>query len=630
VSILAAIPPPLLARARADQVVTLYSQWHRTTLSMTLGAAILCTVLWDHAAPLTMAGWIALILANQAWRAALAQSFRRASPAPDATRRWGSYWALGSTLGGALWGAAAVVMYPASPAYEALLIVCLFGVVLGGLNLTAVYKPSFYGFALTALLPLIARVAIEADTVHLYTAIVMSVVLAFILAFGHHLNDVLTHSLAIRYENVDLIAELKAQTGAALEARSAAETANRAKSQLLAAASHDLRQPLHALGLFAAALDAKARDPDLKRLVASMQTSVDALEGLFAQLLDLSRLEAGALSPERTMVPLQPLFTRLAADFAPQALAHGLGLRIVPTTLTVVSDPVLLERILRNYVTNAVRYTPAGGIVVGARRRGAAIRIDVVDSGIGIARELHARIFDEFVQGGSEPRHAAGRGMGLGLAIVRRLAALLEHSIDVASVPGRGSRFSVAAPRVGNRRSRTDDRAAEPSAPTNVDQTPPFAGRHVVVIDDDKAVIAAMRSLFEAWGARVEVGATAAEVTTGWQRAAPCETIDLPDLIVADLRLGDGESGLDAVAQLRIAAKGRSPALIVSGDTGSEARAAVAAGGFTLLAKPVVASALQAAALHAMRGSDGRRKAASREKPGLRTRPVGIYTAPAD
>jgi hypothetical protein len=120
------------------------------------------------------------------------------------------------------------------------------------------------------------------------------------------------------------------------------------------------------------------------------------------------------------MVPLQPLFTRLAADFAPQALAHGLGLRIVPTTLTVVSDPVLLERILRNYVTNAVRYTPAGGIVVGARRRGAAIRIDVVDSGIGIARELHARIFDEFVQGGSEPRHAAGRGMGLGLAIVRR------------------------------------------------------------------------------------------------------------------------------------------------------------------------------------------------------------------
>jgi signal transduction histidine kinase len=175
-------------------------------------------------------------------------------------------------------------MYPASLAYEALLIVCLFGVVLGGLNLTAVYKPSFYGFALTALLPLIARVAIEADTVHLYTAIVMSVVLAFILAFGHHLNDVLTHSLAIRYENVDLIAELKAQTGAALEARSAAETANRAKSQLLAAASHDLRQPLHALGLFAAALDAKARDPDLKRLVASMQTSVDALEGLFAQL----------------------------------------------------------------------------------------------------------------------------------------------------------------------------------------------------------------------------------------------------------------------------------------------------------------------------------------------------------
>src|SRR5262249_49427558 len=153
---------------------------------------------------------------------------------------------------------------------------------------TAVYKPSFYGFVLAALVPLIVRVAQAADTVHVFTAIVLTVVLAFLLAFGHQLNNVLTHALATRYENVHLIGELQAQTQSAVEARANAERANRAKSQFLAAASHDLRQPLHAMGLFAAALASKTREPELKPLVASIHASVEALEGLFEQLLDLS------------------------------------------------------------------------------------------------------------------------------------------------------------------------------------------------------------------------------------------------------------------------------------------------------------------------------------------------------
>ena len=363
------IAPHLLARARSDQVVTLYGQWHRTTLSMVLGAVILCTVLWGEATPAFMACWLAAILANQAWRGVLARAFHQRRPGLDASARWGRWWSLGSTIAGSLWGVAAVALYPASPAHEALLIVCLFGVVIGGLNLTAVYKPSFYGFVLPALLPLIVRVAWEVDTVHLFTAIVMTVVLAFLLAFGHHLNDVLTHSLAIRHENVDLIAELQAQTRAALDARAIAETANRAKSQFLAAASHDLRQPLHAMGLFAAALATKAREPELKPLVSSIHASVDALEALFGQLLDLSRLDAGVLAQARDDVPLQPLLSKLRDEFAPQAAAEGLALAVVGTTATVDSDPLLLERILRNLVANALRYTRNGGVVVGVRPR---------------------------------------------------------------------------------------------------------------------------------------------------------------------------------------------------------------------------------------------------------------------
>ncbi|MDQ6619251.1 MAG: hybrid sensor histidine kinase/response regulator, partial [Pseudomonadota bacterium] len=315
------LSPSLLLRARADQVATLYGQWHRTTLSMALGAALLCIVLWQEASASAMALWIAAIVTNQAWRGALVALYRRAAPVLVDAPRWGMYWSAGSAIAGGLWGVAAMVMFPVSHAHQALLIVCIFGVVLGGLNLTAVYKPAFYGFVVTALVPLVVRVAMEADQVHLFTALVMLVVLVFVLTYGHHLNNLLTQSLAMRYENTDLIGELTAQTAAAEQARSAAETANRAKSQFLAAASHDLRQPLHAMGLFAAALAARACEPSIQPLVRSIHASVEALEALFGQLLDLSRLEAGALHPRIEAIALQPLFSSLIADFTP--LAHA-------------------------------------------------------------------------------------------------------------------------------------------------------------------------------------------------------------------------------------------------------------------------------------------------------------------
>ena len=591
---LRALAPALLVHARADQIATLYRSWHRTTASMVLGALILCGVLWEQETAWAMAVWFAAILGNQAWRGVLARAYRRARPAAGDAPRWGAYWAAGSTLAGALWGAAAIWMFPSSPAYQALFIVCQFSVILGGLNLTAVYKPSFYGFALAALLPLIARVAAEGDQAHLFTALVLGVVLVFVLAFGHQLNDVLTQSLAMRYENVDLIGELKAQTDAALAARAAAETANRAKSQFLAAASHDLRQPLHAVGLFAAALAAKAREPEVRPLVASIHASLEALEGLFAQLIDLSRLEAGALHPARATVPLEPLFARLAADFAPQASASGLALRTVATRLAVDTDPVLLERILRNLAANAVRYTRSGGIVLGARRRGDTVRIDVIDSGVGIADDDRARVFDEFVQLAAAPRHhAGGRGMGLGLAIVRRLAALLGHRVELASAPGRGSRFSLVVPRVSAPPRRRAPRPVR-DAPRAI-ASPVLEGRCVVVVDDDPAVVAAMRALFASWKA-LATGGTDARSALAALSAIGRAGSDGVDLIIADLRLADGASGIDAIARLRGALGQRTPALIVSGDTSDAALAEARAAGIHLLLKPVVGSALKDAA----------------------------------
>ncbi len=261
---------------------------------MPFGAALLCAAMWGQVPPWLMAAWVTLIVANQLWRGALVREWLRAQPGLAATPRWGRYWAVGSTTGGALWGIAAVAMYPDSPPHQALLIVCLFGVVLGGLNLTAVYKPSFYGFVVPALVPLILREALVADQVHTFTALVMTVVLGFVLAFGHHLNDVLTRSLAIRYENIDLINGLKARRvrrtkHAPPRRRPIAPRVSSSPRPATTCGSRCTRS-----ACTRPCWRARARDAPWQPLVGNVQNALNALEAQFAQLLDLSQLEAGA------------------------------------------------------------------------------------------------------------------------------------------------------------------------------------------------------------------------------------------------------------------------------------------------------------------------------------------------
>jgi signal transduction histidine kinase len=574
---LTALAPRLVQRARADQIATLFTQWPVATGSMILGATILSTVMWGTVAPRLFAAWMGAIILNQAWRLWLVRRYRVAAPQPARRAQWGRVWAVGSTLAGALWGVAGVVLFvPGDPGHQALLIVCLFGVILGGINLIAVYKASFYGFVLPALVPLIVRVAMEGDQLHAFIAAVMLVVLAFILGFGHNLNNVLTQSLAIRYENVDLIGELQAQTAAADHARATAEAANRGKTQFLAAASHDLRQPLHALGLFVAALAARVREPELKSLVGNINASVDALERLFSAMMDISKLDAGAVEPVRCSFPLAPLFARVDAAFAAVAATRGLRLRVVATHAWVDSDPLLLERILFNLVSNAVRYTERGGAVLGVRRRGAFLAIDVCDSGIGISATEREHIFDEFYQVDAAERHGR-QGMGLGLAIIRRLAALLHHEVEVDSASGQGSRFSILVPRA------MPHDAAQSAAPALASSSRTFGGALIAVIDDELNVVEGMRAWLAQSGA-VVVGAGSGEDML----TALGEHGRYPDLIVADYRLGGDALGTDAVALLRHELGLRIPAMLISGDSSPEAILAMRQASLHVLLKPVL------------------------------------------
>ena len=575
-----ALAPRLLARARADQVATLFTQWRRTTAAMALGAAILIVVMWGTVPPALFAAWFATILANQAWRWELVRRYRAAAPRVEQSARWGRAWSLGSTSAGALWGLAGAMLFvPGDPGHQALVIVCLFGVVLGGINLTSVYKPSFYGFVLPALLPLILRVAFGGDRLHWYIAAVMLVVLVFVLGFGHNLNELMTQSLAIRYENVDLIGELTAQSSAAERARAAAEAANRDKTRFLAAASHDLRQPLHAMGLFGAALVTRVDDPGAREIVDAMNASVESLERQFTALMDISKLDAGAVSAVRARFALAPMLARLEREFAPLAASSRLRLAVVPTRVWVDSDPGLLERIVANFVANAIRHTERGGAIVGVRRRGSRIAIEVHDTGPGIASDERERIFEPYYQIRRSARNAS-QGMGLGLAIIRRLADLLDHPIEVDSAPGRGSRFAVVVPRATAAKAATCRLEAARAVS--------LAGAVIAVIDDESVIVEAMRVWFAQWGARTCGGASGGEVLD-----ALGELGCYPDLIVADYRLGDGGLGTDAVARLRSELGRPIPALLISGDASAEAIAAMRASALEVLLKPVLPNELK-------------------------------------
>lgn len=365
--------------------------------------------------------------------------------------------------------------------------------------------------------------------------------------------------------------------------RDAAEQADQAKSRFLAAASHDLRQPLHALGLFAGRLVERVEGDSLRDLAENIQGSTAALTEMLDAILDLSRLDMGAITPNLQTFELDPLLARLVGELEETAREKGLALRWEATHAVVQSDPILLGRILRNLLTNAVRYTDQGSIVIGGELNGEAIAVRVSDTGPGIPAEKRQEIFREFVQ--LDAGRSAG-GLGLGLSIVDRLCRLLRHPLSVASVPGHGSVFTVSLP-LGVRTLQQ---------PTPLIDPPRLTGRLMVVIDDDLAILGATRDTLEDWGCDAIAAANVEEAI---------ESLHLhrrsPDAIVADYRLSGGRTGIEAIQELRERLGAPVPALVVSGEADPGRQAAIRSAGFRFLQKPLPPSKLRAALLELLR-----------------------------
>jgi len=370
--------------------------------------------------------------------------------------------------------------------------------------------------------------------------------------------------------------------------KQAADAATSAKSRFLAAASHDLRQPLHTMMLLVGALRERLQDSDVEtsRLTENIEGSALAMGMLLNALLDLSRLDAGTIVARPECFPIAGILDNLALQFTPLAQEKGLRLRIHRSDLNLFSDPTLLERVLANLLSNAIRYTETGGVLLGVRRvQKDWARIEVWDTGPGIPHEYRDRIFDEFFQLDGREDRGHGKGLGLGLSIVKRLVRLLGSSVELHSRPGKGSRFSVRAIRC----------ELSPGWSSTTDVADTGVGRRPMIafIDDDARILEAMLLLFEEWGVECAMGEEAATVIRD------CRGVERPpDIIISDYRLARGQTGIEAIAALRAEFGADIPAILVTGETDATTIQAIEGTGIPVLYKPLKPAKLRALLSH--------------------------------
>jgi signal transduction histidine kinase/CheY-like chemotaxis protein len=487
-----------------------------------------------------------------------------------------------AVLSGAPWGSAVLLLHPGSTEALVLTALTLAGVMAGAISVLSYLFISFVGFALPIALPLAYHFLIQETGATEVIGVMVIIYLFGCVYFSHVFNRVVVESLRLRHANDALVADLQRQ-------KQIAEDANIAKSKFLAAASHDLRQPLHALVLLVAGLKASRSGAERTAIYPRVEQSLQALSNLFNALLDISKLDAAAVVPKERDFSIKTVLDGCLSEFEAEARQKGLAVRARNCAVIAHSDPVLFERILRNLISNAVRYTERGGVLIACRPRRKGILFQVWDTGIGIPQARIPDVFEEFQQI-NNPQRDRSLGLGLGLAIVRRLCTLLGLPLELRSRVGRGTVVSVRLPRGTS--------LAAASTPTSAGRPAwDMNGRIVLIIDDERAVLQATGTLLEKWGCEAitaESGADACELLSG--------SGVVPDVILSDLRLRGEETGIDAIHRVRAALDHPIPAIVVTGDTSPDRIKLAHESGYWLLHKPLQPARLRAAMHRAIAG----------------------------
>lgn len=535
--------------------------------------------------------WASAIAAMLLVRLIAWTAYSKVQPDDDAVRGWVKWFVAPHACSMAVIGATPLLLVPSASAHEAEILLTIsalvYVVAMGSTLKFSAYRPVvpiILGPMVLAYVASMLRFPGIAPKLLAFGGVVAGV---WGYRMAASLNRSMVQSMKLSIRNENLVAALEAhgarlreQTAIAEDARRVAEHAERAKTRFLAAASHDLRQPMHAISLLVGALRPRAEGAE-REIMARLERSVEVMDGLFNAILDLSKLDSGAVTPTISDVPLHAIFEPIELHFAPEAAAKNLTLNVFASRAVVKTDAALLERALRNLVSNAIKYTREGRVLIGCRRRGERLLIAVWDTGVGIAAGDLDQVFEEYFQADYRSRDRS-QGLGLGLSIVRRLARLLGSEVKVSSIPGAGSCFGLEVPLVSYRRIDAEPRSE------NLGRWVALEGKFILVVDDEADARFGTEALLREWGCHSASAGSLEELAATLERE-----LRFPDAIIADYRIGQHETGLEAISAVRAYTGENTPALIVTGEEFLGADALAAAAVFPVVKKPVPADQLR-------------------------------------
>ncbi len=516
--------------------------------------------------------WYLGVCIVQSGRGALLRISRFKPVQVTDARRWAQRYLVDVAIAGLYWGISlAYLVQPTDFLTQCFIAMALGGMAVGSITIHAYHSPVMYTFLACMLVPFSMRIMWIGDFAHIYLGVGQLLLGIYLALYGRFHARTLKRSIALRHENRQLIGQLEQERESAVKLQAVAEAASAAKSRFFASASHDLRQPLQALSLYASVLSGSQLKGQLHQISTQISESAHVLEDLFKGVLDIAQIEAGAMRIAYEPVEVSQLLHRAMLLFDGEALDKGLSIRSVPCKHWVMGDATALQRIISNLVANAVRHTHVGRVVVGAKRRGLMLRLLVLDTGPGIDPASHRLIFEEFYRLPATP----GYGFGLGLASVKRLCDAAGYSLGFNSTPGKGSCFWV-------------ELALTPAPP---DVSALIAGRapardleplNILLVEDDAAVRRSMEIVLRSWG-HFCASADSAEQA---MRTVSAQNFKW-DILLSDYDLPGGTHGLALIAQVRQATEANLPAILISGLMNAQLQEQAAQADCIALAKPV-------------------------------------------
>lgn len=572
-------------KAELEQLITieailyLYQLLVGRIISMSTIVLIIIVAMWSEITHDVLIIWGILMVSGIVIQDYNARSIVKQNMRPVELKKLSRKLTLASLYFGLLWASSVFLFHtPGSIEHQIFLTTIILTLGLVNIVSSLYYLPLFYVYAAPMIIALAVRFAMEGTLAYTALAILMCWLLLGTISFTKMLNKSMRSEKRLLHESHALSEALQEKT-------EEAQLAMMAKSRFLAAASHDLRQPLHALSLFVDVLKESRSVAERSELFSRIDLSLDALRKLFDALLDVSRLDAKVVKPEYSHFDLAELLSEQAEEFRPAADNKKLKLKVHAKKSVVVSDRLLLERILRNLISNAIRYTDSGGVLVSARLRGDKILLQIWDTGIGIPEESKEDVFIEFQQLHNAHRDRA-KGLGLGLALVQRLCQLLNYPLALNSQPGKGSVFSIKIPQ-GSADLVVSKNAVPVMHSWNLND------RCVLVIDDERDILQAMKAILLKWGCKVVTAESLADALNELDK----KNI-VPDIVLSDLRLRDNKTGIEAIDSLREKYSKLLPGILITGDTAPERIVLLEGSGYELLQKPVRPAHLRTVIFH--------------------------------